>query len=73
MGIDVLKDLASTGHLDPALITKMPTFTVASRRFTYDAATRNYNADPNNTDPTLGDCRTHWCLLDPQGKECNAR
>jgi hypothetical protein len=72
MGIDVLQDLVSTGHLAPDIVTKMPTFTALSRRFTYDPKTRGYTSDPNHNDPTLGDCRTFWCLLDPNGKECTA-
>jgi nitrate/TMAO reductase-like tetraheme cytochrome c subunit len=70
MGIDVLQDLVSTGHLTPDIPAKMPTFTVFSRRATYNAAARSYSVAPQNDDPTLGDCASYLCMLDPQGPEC---
>jgi hypothetical protein len=72
MGMDVLNDLVSTGHLAPDVPAQMPTFTVFSRRATYIPESPMYGVPPLNDDPTLGDCRTYLCLLDPQNPECPA-
>jgi len=70
MGMDVLNDLVSTGHLAPDVPARMPTFTVFSRRATYIPASRTYGVSPLNDEPNLGDCRSYLCLLDPQSQEC---
>jgi hypothetical protein len=72
MGLDVLNDLISTGHLAADVATRMPTFTVFERRATFDPNTRGYGFNPQSLDPLLGDCRTYYCLLDPQSQECLA-
>jgi hypothetical protein len=68
MGFDVLQDLVDSGHLDPAVIAKMPTFTVAQREITYDPVTRGWNGI--NVELTDASCVEYECLLDPQSKEC---
>jgi len=70
MGIDVLQDLVSTGHLAPDVPARMPTFTVIHKRAKYNPETRSYGVFPGNIDPTLGDCDTFECLLDPQSPAC---
>ena len=75
MGMDVLSDLVSTGHLAPDVPSRMPTFTVFDRRATFDEATRTYGVNPQNRapeagGPVLGDCNTYRCLMDPKSQEC---
>jgi hypothetical protein len=72
MGMDVLNDLIGTGHLAADVATRMPTFTVFERRATFDPATRVYGVETQNRDPTLGDCSTYHCLMDPTSQECLA-
>lgn len=72
MGIDVLQDLVSTGHLTPDVVTRMPTFTVFHKRAKYNPETRGYGVFPGHVDPSLGDCDTYQCLLDPQSPMCLA-
>lgn len=73
MGMDVLNDLVGTGHLAAEFLPKMPTFTVFSRRATFNPTTRSYGVAPQNDDPALGDCDTYLCLLDPNGPECSKK
>jgi len=69
MGIDVLLDLVKSGHLDPAVVARMPTLTVTTREF---------RAVPNSTEllqisRSEADCSTYRCMLNPQARECSER
>lgn len=72
MGLDVLNDLVSTGHLAADVPTRMPTFTVFERRATFMEDTRSYSIGQQNLDPSLGDCQTYLCMIDPNSQECRA-
>ena len=71
MGVDVLQDLVSSGHLDPKYVAEMPTFTVADREFELDPATRAYTL---KMDLAQDDCDLHAqmlaCARDPQSPNC---
>jgi hypothetical protein len=45
MGIDVLQDLVQSGHLDPAVIEAMPTFTLTHENAIYDPAANAYSME----------------------------
>ncbi|MET0386836.1 MAG: ammonia-forming cytochrome c nitrite reductase subunit c552 [Polyangiales bacterium] len=61
VSVDVLNDLVGTGHLDAAVIQRMPTFMVTQREFQLDAAANNYT----ETAVSPSDCSTYQCLLNP--------
>jgi hypothetical protein len=67
MGVDVLEDLVTSGHLAPELVKQMPTFTVASYEARYLAAERSYQV----RDTFAGDCSAYRCMLDPSDGNCN--
>jgi Cytochrome c554 and c-prime len=67
VGIDVLQDLVASGHLDPAVVPKMPTFTVTTREFNLDPVSNDFvltSISPN-------DCTTYLCMLDPMSAACS--
>lgn len=72
MGMDVLQDLVSTGHLSPEYLGQMPTFTVASRRAMYMPDSRSYSVSAADNDPKRGDCQEFECMMDPTSSECTA-
>lgn len=66
MGIDVLQDLVSTGHLAPDVVAQMPTFTVLAREATWVKEKANYLV----RDVTDADCTEYVCMLDPNNPAC---
>jgi hypothetical protein len=71
MSVDVLQDLVSSGHLDPSIVPRMPTFTMTTREIVYDASTGQYKT----TALDGPDCTEYLCLLDPAsnvgGESCH--
>jgi hypothetical protein len=55
IGVDVLRDLVDSGHLDPSVVERMPTLTVAHGEVRWEPAKNNY-----------GD----WVSLLPGAPEC---
>jgi hypothetical protein len=55
IGIDVLQDLVASGHLDPSVVARMPTLTVAHGEVRWEPSKNNY-----------GD----WITLLPGAPEC---
>jgi Cytochrome c554 and c-prime len=68
VGLDVLQDLVGSGHLDAALIAKLPTFTVTTRAFDLDPTTNDFVRNTSSA----SDCTTYLCLLDPTSPACTA-
>lgn len=66
MGLDVLQDLADSGHLDPSIIANMPTFTMYEREDTFDPARRTWVKGrlPDS------DCNEWKCLIDEASPDC---
>jgi hypothetical protein len=66
MGMDVLSDLVSTGHLSPDVPALMPTMTVTTAKFVYREVTRSYElqtlSEPN--------CDEWLCLIDANSPAC---
>jgi hypothetical protein len=67
IGMDVLQDLVSSGHLSTDVVAKMPTLTVQTRSVNFSTTTNQYQVD----DAPQGDCRTYKCMLDPNGQDCS--
>ncbi|HKP60054.1 MAG TPA: multiheme c-type cytochrome [Polyangiales bacterium] len=67
MGVDVLQDLVKSGHLDPAVVDKMPTFTVTHQEATLVYEERRYKMK----ELSMPDCDTFECMLDPDLPFCN--
>jgi hypothetical protein len=62
MGVDVLQDLVSSGHLDPSIVAAMPTFTVMHTIAVLKDDGRTYRlTDPGGFEP---DCRKFVDLYD---------
>lgn len=61
MGVDVLEDLVKSGHLDPAVIDAMPTYTVAHHEAILDLEKQSYTSKELITD---ADCRVFQTLSD---------
>jgi hypothetical protein len=61
MGIDVLQDLVKSGHLDPALISAMPTLTVAHQEAILDPEKQSYSYKELTTD---AECKVFQTLSD---------
>lgn len=66
MGLDVLLDLVKTGHLDPAVVQRMPTLSVTTREFRVDPSSEELKLI-SRSEP---DCSTYRCMLNPQSSEC---
>jgi hypothetical protein len=66
MGLDVLSDLVSTGHLAADVPARMQTLTVDRSTFTYKESSREYERTPGAS----GDCDTWVCMIDPQSAAC---
>jgi cytochrome c554/c'-like protein len=66
IGLDVLQDLVSSGDLDPALVTEMPTLTfgVQIEWTPKDGLMKTIRANPTS------DCKSYRCLLDPGSQYC---
>jgi len=60
IGLDVLQDLVSTGHLAPEFVTKMPTLTFLTQSFTFDRSAFRYVAGPSSEQ----DCDTYKHMLE---------
>ncbi|HET6339754.1 MAG TPA: multiheme c-type cytochrome [Polyangiales bacterium] len=61
MGIDVLQDLVQSGHLDPAVISAMPTLTVAHYEFVLNPSNQTYKGQSLLTD---AECKQFKTLSD---------
>jgi nitrate/TMAO reductase-like tetraheme cytochrome c subunit len=46
VGVDVMQDLVQSGHLDPAVIDAMPTYTLSHKVATLNSDMRSYRAEP---------------------------
>lgn len=66
IGLDVLRDLVSSGDLDPALVAEMPTLTFGAQiEWTpKDGLMKTVRANPKT------DCKSYRCLLDPASQYC---
>ncbi|HKP56102.1 MAG TPA: multiheme c-type cytochrome [Polyangiales bacterium] len=62
MGRDVLEDLVDSGHLDPAVMERMPTFTVAEWQGEFDAKTGTYLLSPTSE----ATCEEYERLMNPE-------
>ena len=68
MSFDVLQDLIDSGHLEPEILSHMPTFTVDEREFFYSRETGGLTSNPLKSP----DCAVHRCFFDPGGHECES-
>jgi hypothetical protein len=66
MGMDVLKDLVSTGHLSADIPPRMQTLSVQRSTFLFRPETQSYERVTSGE----GDCATWACMLDPQSSAC---
>lgn len=66
MGMDVLNDLVSTGHLAADIPARMQTLTVVALTFVFNPQTRGYESLTS----TDYDCDEWRCLLDPNSPVC---
>lgn len=70
MGLDVLRDLVDSGHLEEAIVKEMPTFTVRA-----ETAEWSDPGDPFShtltTHDELVDDRDYRCKLFPDGGDCD--
>jgi hypothetical protein len=69
IGLDVLQDLVDSGDLDPAFLTKMPTFTFGAQiEWTPEKGVMK----TVSSGKAKSDCSTYRCLLDPTSQYCTA-
>jgi len=66
MGMDVLNDLVSTGHLSPDIPPRMQTLSVERSTFLFRPETQLYERISTGD----GDCDAWACMLDPQSSAC---
>jgi nitrate/TMAO reductase-like tetraheme cytochrome c subunit len=66
MGMDVLNDLVSTGHLSPDIPPRMHTLSVERWTFVFKPESQLYERIPSAD----GDCATWVCMIDPQSSAC---
>ncbi|MET0386680.1 MAG: multiheme c-type cytochrome [Polyangiales bacterium] len=66
VAIDVLQDLVDSGHLDPSIVSRMPTLRVSTSEFYLDADRNNYSA----IGVAASDCSAYVCMLDPEAEAC---
>jgi hypothetical protein len=62
----VLQDLVASGHLAPAIVEQMPTFTVLTKEATWVKESANYAV----RDITDADCNEYRCMLDAESLDC---
>jgi hypothetical protein len=60
MGVDVLQDLVTSGHLDEAFVSAMPTLTITHQEAILDPAKQSFKM--NNLSPS--DCETYQMAFD---------
>jgi hypothetical protein len=70
MGLDVLQDLADSGHLDPAIMQEMPTFTVRSETAEWSDP-EDVTSFTLTTHDDFVDPRDYRCKLFPKGSDCD--
>lgn len=68
VGRDVLDDLVRTGHLDPSIAARVPTFTVQEREYQTSPDTQAFTL----VSVSPGSCHEYRCLLDPQSRSCTS-
>jgi hypothetical protein len=65
MGLDVLGDLVDSGHLDEAIVARMPTFTMYGASGEWTPEDEFQRADPPEA------CQDYVCMLEHRAADCD--